>query len=133
MFNNKNSSNNGQMEAGKSQNRISHDTVIEGDITSKGGFRIDGTINGTLKTAGKVVIGKDGAINGNLECANADIEGAFKGKLNVTGLLTLKSTAVIEGDVVISKLAVEPGATFNATCSMNTGVKTLSDNKGKTA
>lgn len=135
MFNDKKGSKKGQMEAGKSQNRISHDTVIEGDVTSKGGFRIDGTINGTLQTAGKVVIGKDGTINGSLECANADIEGNFKGKLNVSGLLTLKSSAIIEGEVFISKLSVEPGATFNATCSMNTGVKNLSDSnkKDKTA
>ncbi|GAK91520.1 hypothetical protein JCM19298_2812 [Nonlabens ulvanivorans] len=135
MFNDKKGSKKGQMEAGKSQNRISHGTVIEGDITSQGGFRIDGTINGTLQTPAKVVIGKDGSINGSLECGNADIEGSFKGKLSVTGLLTLKSSAVIDGEVVISKLAVEPGATFNATCSMNTGVKNLSDSnkKGKTA
>jgi len=135
MFNDKKSSKKEQMEAGKSQNRISHGTVIEGDIVSKGGFRIDGIINGTLQTPAKVVIGKEGAINGTLDCGNADIEGNFKGKLNVTGLLTLKSTALIEGDVVISKLSVEPGATFNATCSMNTGVKNLSNSnkKGKTA
>lgn len=133
MFNDKKGSKKGQMETGNSQNRIGHGTVIEGDITSKGGFRIDGTINGNLKTPAKVVIGKDGAINGSLECSNADIEGNFKGKLNVTGLLTLKSSAVIEGDVIISKLAVEPGATFNATCSMNTGIKNLTDSKGKSA
>ncbi|MGJ8683908.1 MAG: bactofilin family protein [Nonlabens sp.] len=135
MFNDKKSSKKGHMEAGKSQNRIGHGTVIEGDIKSKGGFRIDGTINGTLETPAKVVIGKDGAINGSLQCSNADIEGNFKGKLTVTGLLTLKSSAVIEGEVIISKLAVDPGATFNATCSMNTGVKNLSDSnkKGKSA
>ncbi|HAI40677.1 MAG TPA: cell shape determination protein CcmA, partial [Maribacter sp.] len=30
----------------------------------------------------------------------------------------LKSSAVIEGTVSVSKLAVEPGATFNASCNM---------------
>jgi len=135
MFNDKKGAKKGKMEAGNSQNRIGQGTVIEGDIASKGGFRIDGTINGSLKTPSKVVIGKDGAINGSLECSNADIEGGFKGTLNVSGLLTLRNSAVIEGDVVVSKLAVEPGAIFNATCAMNTGVKNLSDSnkKGKTA
>ena len=38
----------GTMESGKSQNRIGQGTVIEGDIKSTGGFRIDGTIIGSL-------------------------------------------------------------------------------------
>jgi len=118
---------------GRSQNRISHGTTIEGDLSSDGGFRIDGTILGSVKTAAKVVIGKDGIITGQLECKNADIEGVFTGKLLVHGLLTLKATASIEGDVVTNKLSVEPGALFNATCKMGTGVKSLADSKEKTA
>jgi cytoskeletal protein CcmA (bactofilin family) len=133
MFNDKKNSKS-FMESGKSQNRISHGTTIVGDIVSDGGFRIDGEINGTLKTPGKVVIGKDGKVDGTLECNNADIEGHFSGKLYVEGLLTLKSTATIDGDVVTQKLAVEPGATFNASCKMESGVKSLSSGKkGKTA
>lgn len=118
---------------GSSQNRISLGTTIEGDIISSGGFRIDGTILGTVKTDAKVVVGKDGIITGNLECKNADIEGTFSGKLLVHGLLTLKATASIDGDVLTNKLAVEPGASFNATCKMGTGVKSIGDSKGKTA
>lgn len=118
---------------GKSQNRISLGTVIEGDLTSDGGFRIDGTVLGSIKTGTKVVLGKDGIITGTLECKNADIEGTFSGKLIVHGLLSLKATAHIDGDVIINKLAVEPGATFNATCRMNTGVKSLADSSDKQA
>ena len=133
MFNDKKKSKS-IMESGKSQNRISHETVITGDIESNGGFRIDGTINGTLKTAAKVVIGKDGKLEGTLECNNADVEGEVSGKLIVEGLLTLKSTAKINGEVITQKLAVDPGATFNATCKMESGVKSLSTGKkGKTA
>jgi cytoskeletal protein CcmA (bactofilin family) len=117
------------MESGKSQNRISHGTTINGDVESDGGFRIDGTINGTLKTPGKVVIGKEGKVDGTLECNNADIEGSFSGKLIVQGLLSLKSTATIEGDVFTEKLAVEPGAIFNATCKMESGIKSISTGK----
>ena len=119
---------------GNSQNRIAQGTVIKGDIHSEAGFRIDGEIIGTLTTPAKVVIGKDGKIDGTLECSNADIEGAFSGTLKVTSLLSLKSTAQIDGEVTTSKLSVEPGATFNASCSMNTGVKSLDNGKqGKSA
>ena len=107
------------------QNRIAAGTLITGEISGKGCFRIEGTLEGSLKTPGKVVISEGGLINGTLECENADIEGKFKGKLFVKGTLSLRNTANIEGEVVTGKLAVEPGAVFNATCEMNGGVKPL--------
>ena len=105
-------------EIGGQPNRIEKNTTIKGDIVSEADFRIDGKLDGNVKTSGKVVIGKDGYIHGKVECVNADIEGSFNGELLVSDLLSLKSSAVIEGTVEVSKLAVEPGATFNATCSM---------------
>jgi len=103
---------------GTNQNRINNGTNLKGDITSNGYFRIDGTIEGNVKTPSKVVVGKTGVIIGTLSCKNADIEGKVKGILDISETLSLKSTAHIEGEVIIGKLAVEPGAVFNATCLM---------------
>lgn len=119
------------METTSQQNIIAVGTVITGNIISEGPFRIDGTLEGNLKTQEKVVVGKLGYINGTLEGDNADFEGKFTGKLLLTGTLTLKSTAHIEGEVIVSKLAVDPGATFNATCSMKGGVKALNHDQAK--
>ena len=123
MFSEKKEKNN--LEPGMGQNRINEGTKLVGDITSKGFFRIDGTIDGNVNTPSKVVIGRTGVINGTLICENADIEGRIEGNLDVTGTLSLKSTAHIKGEVVAGKLAVEPGAIFNATCSMKGSQKTL--------
>ncbi len=108
-------------EFGGQPNRIEKNTKIKGDITSEADFRIDGKLEGNVKTSGKVVIGKDGYIKGKVECVNADIEGKFNGELQVNDLLSLKASAIIEGTVSVSKLAVEPGATFNAACTMGKG------------
>lgn len=105
-------------ELGGQPNRIEKNTKIKGDIISEADFRIDGKLDGNVKTSGKVVIGKDGYIHGKVQCVNADIEGSFNGELNVSELLSLKASAVIEGNVSVTKLAVEPGATFNASCTM---------------
>jgi cytoskeletal protein CcmA (bactofilin family) len=110
------------------QNLIAKGSTITGDIISDGDFRIEGNIQGNLKTPGKVVIGKTGLINGTLKSSNADIEGKFSGKLIISDTLSLKSTAHVEGEVEAGKLAVEPGATFNATCMMKGSIKEL--NKG---
>lgn len=108
-------------EPSTTQNRINEGTKLKGDVSSTGFFRIDGTIEGNVKTPSKVVLGKTGVIIGTLSCENADIEGKFEGNLQVSETLTLRSSAVVEGDVTVGKLAVEPGATMNASCVMQSG------------
>jgi len=113
------------------RNIIGKNTSIVGDVISEGDFRIDGKVEGTIKTNGRVVIGQSGSVSGKIDCNNADIEGKFSGKLAVNSLLTLKATATISGDVIISKLSVEPGAEFNATCAMKGSVKELNNGQAK--
>jgi cytoskeletal protein CcmA (bactofilin family) len=107
------------------QNTVAQGTTFEGDLKSDGDFRIEGIILGTLTTKGKVVIGNTGKIDGSLSCKNADIEGGFKGKLTVQETLSLRANARVEGEVITGKLAVEPGASFNAHCQMKDSVKEL--------
>lgn len=114
------------------RNVIAKNTTIIGDIKSDGDFRIDGTLEGSLKTDGRVIIGSDGFIKGKIEATNADIEGKFSGELLVSNTLTIKATADISGEVIIGKLSIEPGASFNATCAMKGAIKELnSDNDEK--
>lgn len=112
-------------------NIIGKNTLLTGDISSDGDFRIDGKIEGNIKSKGRVIIGKDGSVNGTIECVNADIEGTFSGKLLVDKLLSLKESAHITGDVILEKLSVEPGAEFNATCSMKGSVKNINQDGAK--
>ncbi len=116
-------------------NRIERSTKITGEIVSEADFRIDGTLEGTITTSGKVVIGKEGVINGNVNCSFADVEGKFSGKIEVKESLSLKSTSSVEGEVIIGKLIVESGASFNAKCSMRSAkeVKSISGKHEKTA
>ena len=77
------------------RNVISKNTTIIGDIKAAGDFRIDGVLEGSLKTKGRVILGADGTIKGNVEASNADIEGIFSGQLKVEKTLTVKTIATI--------------------------------------
>ena len=111
------------------RNVVAKNTSISGDIISEGDFRIDGTLEGTLKTNGRVIIGAAGKVKGKVESKNADVEGKFSGELLVHETLTIKGSANISGDVVIGKLSVEPGAIFNASCAMKGAVKELNQHE----
>lgn len=106
-------------ETPPSANLIQSGTIITGDIESNGNIRIDGTLTGTVTAGGKVILGSTGSVEGEINCINADIEGKVLGLMHIKELLSLKATAVITGDIFISKLSIEPGARFTGTCRMD--------------
>lgn len=99
-------------------NLISIGTDITGDIKSNGDIRIDGSLTGNLNTKGKVVIGPTGKVKGEIVCKNSEVAGLIEGKINVGQLLNLKASSKILGDIVTSKLSIEPGALFTGNCKM---------------
>lgn len=106
-------------------NLIGLGTQIVGDITSAGDVRIDGTLNGNIKLNGRLVVGPNGKIEGNVVCQNADISGEVKGTVEVVEMLALKATAKILGDMITGKLSIEPGAVFTGSCNMGAIVKNI--------
>ncbi len=100
-------------------NLLGNGTMVKGDITSNGDFRIDGTLIGSIFSKSKVVIGTTGVVDGEINCENADFSGNVKGNIKVTELLTLKSTSKLLGNISVGKLAIEPGAQFSGNCTMD--------------
>lgn len=99
-------------------NTITQGTEIKGDIVANGDFRMDGSLEGNITLNGKLVVGENGNIRGNIICQNANIIGNVCGNVTVKDLLCLHSTANVKGDIIINKLSVEPGAEFIGTCKM---------------
>jgi cytoskeletal protein CcmA (bactofilin family) len=99
-----------------SVSRISAGTVIKGEIQSPYDLRIDGTFEGKIQTKGRVVIGESAVIKGDIICENVDLWGRVEGDLFVKDTLALKEGCKMNGNINISRLAVELGATFNGTC-----------------
>lgn len=100
--------------------RISVGTAIKGEISSDNDIRVDGKIDGKIFSKGKIVVGPQAVITGGLACTNVDFLGSLKGEIYVKELLTLKSNAVIEGNINVNKLQVEMGAQVNGSCHMIT-------------
>lgn len=104
-----------------SLNTLVKGTVVEGTLRCDSDLRVDGTIKGKLNCKAKVIIGPTGIVEGEIQCANAVVEGRFKGILHVSELLNVRETAEVEGDVTTNKLVVQSGAKFNVTCKMDPG------------
>ena len=100
-------------------NTIGAGTTVKGDIISDGDFRIVGKLVGTIQSKGKVVIGKNGMVEGDILCKNADVSGHVKGSMKVEELLSLTASSKMDGEVITSRIAIEAGAIFTGQCQMS--------------
>lgn len=108
-------------------NIISNQTTITGDIDGHGNVRIDGTLLGNIKASGKIVIGKNGKIEGDIDCKDLVINGQVEGTVRVKGLLSLTASAKLYGDMIIQQLSVEAGAFLIGHCNVNNDYSITND------
>lgn len=114
-------------------NTLVNGTHIEGTIIAKSDIRIDGTVEGKLQCAGKLIIGAEGKVEGESTCQNAVIEGTFRGTLVVHDSLDVRDNANVVGEIKTSKLNVQAGAMFNGNCDMGQKIKSIPANEKKEA
>lgn len=99
-------------------NRISGTTEVKGSLISQSDIRIDGVFEGDLVTSGKLVLGENAAIRGNVMCASADIWGKIEGDMIVGDTVSFKENASFCGNLKTIRICVEMGATFSGTCDI---------------
>ncbi len=108
-----------ELENSGKVNIIAEGTTFTGDIVTSGDCRIDGTIHGNINSSAKIFIGKNGQLVGDVKCNAMDIEGVVKANVETSDILSIKATATMEGNVLVNKIAIEPGARFSGTCKMH--------------
>ncbi len=97
---------------------IGKGATLQGNIDTFGNVRVDGKLVGDIRSKSKVATGNASVVEGCITAQNAEIEGEVKGSLEIAELLVLKSTAIIHGDILTTKMVVEAGAIFNGKCQM---------------
>lgn len=101
---------------------IGKDAESNGDFSSGGSVRIDGTINGDITVAETVILGATGVINGDIEAKVAIIGGEIIGSINAPEKTELTSTARVLGDITTKTIVIDENAIFQGSCNMNQDV-----------
>jgi cytoskeletal protein CcmA (bactofilin family) len=107
-----------QISSGIAHNALSSGTLVKGNIVAEEDFRIDGKVEGQIECAGKLVVGPQAEITGDIHCQNADIIGKVNGNIVVRETLSIKASGVFTGEIIATRLEVESGAVLNGTCKM---------------
>jgi len=98
--------------------RIAAGVVIIGDIVSPGDLRIDGTIEGKIKSSTRIVVGEEAKLKGSLYCDSLDFWGDMDGEIYVRDTLSIKAGSKIKGSIHVHRFEVEMGAEINGNCQM---------------
>jgi cytoskeletal protein CcmA (bactofilin family) len=104
----------------RSQSLIQEGTSVRGDMKAEGDIRLDGSIEGSLVSKSRVIIGGTGMIHADLEAAEILVMGRVHGKIIGHRRVELRKGAHVEGDITTQALVIEEGVFFRGLCQMTT-------------
>jgi cytoskeletal protein CcmA (bactofilin family) len=93
---------------------------VEGDLTTDGTVRIEGSIHGTVRAGKAVVLGQSGEILGDVFTQDAVIGGRVSGTVVAESRLELQSTSSVDGEIRAraEHLLLQEGARFSGQIEM---------------
>ena len=94
---------------------------LEGKLTLEGDLHIHGTAQGELKVSGDVSIEDKATVRAPIEASNVAVRGQLDGDVTARGRLVVSGSGALHGNVKVSRLAIEDGATVNGTITMDGG------------
>src|SRR5690606_23189744 len=97
---------------------IAPGTKVNGDIETDGTLRVEGLVEGQIRAAKAVVVGKDGVVQGDINTQDAVIGGRVTGTVIAESRLELQARCVIEGEIRARRVKLEEGGKVNGQVAM---------------
>jgi len=97
---------------------IGEGTRFTGDFDLNGLLRIDGDFSGTIRTKGKVLIGKNGRAECTVHAGTVVIGGIIRGEIYAHEKVVVLSTGIVLGNIHTPRFIVEEGVIFNGHCQV---------------
>ena len=98
---------------------ISSGMKITGDLECAGVVKVDGRIDGSVTGARQVLLGRGGAVHGNVIADEVVIGGVVDGAILAADRLELQPTAIVNGDIETKSIIVLEGARINGVVRMS--------------
>jgi cytoskeletal protein CcmA (bactofilin family) len=84
--------------------------TIKGELEFSNSFRVDGRVEGTIRSRSELVIGEDGIVNGEIDVARCLIGGRVDGVVKASEKVILHASAKVNGEVHAPAVVMEEGA-----------------------
>lgn len=84
--------------------------TIKGELEFSSSFRVDGRIEGKIRSRAELVIGEDGVVDGEIDVARCLVGGRVDGVIKATEKAILHATAKVNGEIHAPAVVMEEGA-----------------------
>lgn len=91
---------------------------IVGDVETAGTLKIEGTVQGSIRGARQVTVGRTGVIQGDIQAEEIVIGGRVVGTVNASDRVEIQANSVIEGDIHTRSIVVFEGGLLNGNVRM---------------
>ncbi len=98
---------------------------VEGDLSSDGVVKVEGTVVGTVRASRQVLVAKGGVVEGDIVTHEAIIGGEVRGGIGAQERVELQATSVVHGDITTKRLFVQEGGEINGVIRMGEAVERL--------
>jgi len=96
---------------------------VEGDLSSDGVVKVEGTVVGTVRASRQVLVAKGGVVEGDIVTREAIIGGEVRGGIGAEERVELQATSVVHGDITTKRLFVQEGGEINGVIRMGEAVE----------
>ena len=91
---------------------------VEGELHFQTSFRVDGKFTGLVSTAGDLIVGEGGEVEGDLRVGQIFISGTVRGTIRAAKKIQISSCGKLFAEIDTPALVVEDGAFFQGRCTM---------------
>jgi cytoskeletal protein CcmA (bactofilin family) len=97
---------------------IDQGVMLEGTLTVKGTFRVDGNVKGNIISEQTIILGEGAKVEGQIEGNRVVISGRFDGVIFAKGRVEIEAKGVVTGEVHSPCMVIDPGGIFDGRCHM---------------
>jgi cytoskeletal protein CcmA (bactofilin family) len=98
---------------------------ITGDVESSGVIKVEGTVEGNIRGARQLFLGKGGTIRGDLHASEIVLAGTVVGTVTASDRCEIQGSSAVHGDIYTKSIVVLEGAVINGTVRMGDGVQPI--------
>lgn len=95
--------------------------TVSGDIESTGVVKVEGRVDGSIRSARQVLVGRQGTVHGDIDTREAVIGGSVEGTITASERVEIQATAAVLGDIVTRTIVVAEGGKINGSVRMEDG------------
>ena len=93
--------------------------TIRGELEFSSYFRVDGRVEGTVRSLSELVVGDGGVVEGEVEVARCVVGGEVRGTIRATEQVLLHAGAKVWADIHTPALVMEDGAFLEGSVTMD--------------